>query len=82
VSHLDTAFKLGAIQAQYDFEAELNKVADLPAGPPIPGVKPGQGPAPKPIGPSGPGSGTHTPKLPTPPVPPLTPRPGMGGGPQ
>jgi len=27
MSHLDTAFKLGAVQAEHDFNVELNKVA-------------------------------------------------------
>ena len=34
--HLDTAFKLGAVQAQTDFQAELNKLAEglVPGRPP------------------------------------------------
>jgi len=44
MSHLDTAFKIGAAQAQYDFETELNKVAVGEDRPPIPtpDVKPGR----------------------------------------
>jgi hypothetical protein len=74
VSHLDTAFKLGAAQAQQDFDAELKKVADLPDRPPA-GMVP-------PKGPPGPtiGTGKIIPgpmKPPAPPAP-LQPRPGMG----
>jgi hypothetical protein len=79
VSHLDTAFKLGAAQAQQDFDAELNKIADLPEQAPagkVP-IRP-QGPPEKTIGP-----GPLVPKpAPAPKLPPLQPRPGMGAGPQ
>lgn len=69
MSHLDTAFKIGAAQAQQDFETEINKVAQGDLRPPIPtpDIRPGQpqpGPAPRPAPPS-------TPKLPTP-------NPGLG----
>lgn len=32
MSHLDTAFKLGAVQAEFDFNAELQKQADMFGG--------------------------------------------------
>jgi hypothetical protein len=69
VSHLDTAFKIGAAQAQHDFQAELDKVAQGDMRPPIPtpDIRPGQpqpGPAPRPMP-------APTPKLPIP-------NPGLG----
>jgi len=76
MSHLDTAFKIGAAQAQHDFQAELDKVAQGDLRPPIPtpDIRPGQpqpGPAPRP-------TPTPPPKL-RPPAAPLPPYRGPGG---
>ena len=42
MAHLDTAYKLGAIQAQVDFEDEINKLAQQPVQ--SPPRKPGTAP--------------------------------------
>ena len=34
MAHLDTAYKLGALRAQVDFENEVNKLAAVPAANP------------------------------------------------
>jgi hypothetical protein len=56
MSHIDTAYKMGAAQAQYDFDAELSKQAAplAPTAPPsqnnlgasIPSQQPGRAPLP------------------------------------
>lgn len=46
MSHLDTAYKLGAHQAMQDFQAEVEKIAAPPPPPPVAGP-PAAGPPPR-----------------------------------
>ena len=49
MAHLDTAYKLGALQAQAIFEQEINKLSELQATPaPGPGAPIPGGPMPRP----------------------------------
>ena len=73
MSHLDTAFKIGAAQAQYDFQVELDKVAAGAPGTPSMPIRrpmplPPEAPTPVPAPPKPvPGPGKVTP--PPPPAP-------------
>lgn len=58
MAHLDTAYKLGALQAQADFETEINKMAQNAPAPAPPPRMPGTAVPPE-APPTAPGKGNQ-----------------------